>query len=585
MDALAPGDPELVGCYRLRHLLGTGGMGRVYLGESPDGAMVAVKLIRPDLADHPDFRRRFAQEVAAARRVGGPFTAQVVDADPDGPQPWLVTTYVAGPSLAGAVASHGPFSVTAVRTLAAGLAGGLAAVHATGLVHRDLKPSNVLLAIDGPRIIDFGISRPADASWLSGNGRVVGSPGFMSPEQATGREVSPAADIFSLGGVLAFAASGRPPFGAGLPPALLYRVVYSSPSLGHVPPEIRPLIERCLAKDPAARPAIAELLAELALAAQPDDWLSRHAPFLRVQPAANPGPVVTPGPAVAIRSMLPRSLAREAHEASPPDRTRPARYPRYARYARPWHSKVALVSWCLALVFAGGGAMAAVLAGGGQPAQHALRPGAVALPAPRTDQRKHTEISPRPRAVVIDYFAAVNARHWHQVWQLGGSNLSRNYHAMVAGYAGTVRDEVESVRVSGDRVTVRLLAYQSGGVTRLYRISYEVRDGIITEGTVLASSLIGPGAVATPPAAPPAPGGKAPGVLGRGSVPPRRSGDAFVDLDVAIPGGGHDVGRDLGARWLAIPASDGGGPVPQELLVQVPLRSAGSPLGGRPEAR
>ncbi len=143
MDALAPGDPELVGCYRLRYLLGTGGMGRVYLGESPDGAMVAVKLIRPDLADHPDFRRRFAQEVVAARRVGGPFTARVVDADPDGPQPWLVTTYVAGPSLAGAVASHGPFSVTAVRTLAAGLAGGLAAVHATGLVHRDLKPSNV----------------------------------------------------------------------------------------------------------------------------------------------------------------------------------------------------------------------------------------------------------------------------------------------------------------------------------------------------------------------------------------------------------------------------------------------------------
>ena len=509
MDALAPGDPEHVGCYRLRYLLGTGGMGRVYLGESPDGAMVAVKLIRPDLAGHPDFRRRFAQEVAAARRVGGPFTAQVVDADPDGAQPWLVTTYVAGPSLAGAVASHGPFSVTAVRTLAAGLAGGLAAVHATGLVHRDLKPSNVLLAIDGPRIIDFGISRPADASWLSGNGRVVGSPGFMSPEQATGREVSPAADIFSLGGVLAFAASGRPPFGAGLPSALLYRVVYSSPSLGHVPPEIRPLIERCLAKDPAARPAIAELLAELALAAQPDDWLSRHAPFLRVQPAANPGPVVTPGPAVAIRSMLPRSLAREAHEASPPDRTRPARYPRYARYARPWHSKVALASWCLVLVLGAAGTSAALLTGSHHP-HRALRPGAVALPAPRTDQRKHTEARPRPRTVVTDFFAAVNARDWRQAWDLGGSNLSRTYHAMIAGYAGTVRDEIQSERVTGDRVTVRLLAYQSGGVMRLYRISYEVRDGVITAGTVLGSSLV-PGAGRQPQPGRAGPSGKAPG--------------------------------------------------------------------------
>ena len=185
----------------------------------------------------------------------------------------------------------------------------------------------------------------------------------------------------------------------------------------------------------------------------------------------------------------------------------------------PGRSKVALVSWCLALVFAGGGATVALLAGGARPAHHLPRPAAVALPAPRTDQRKHTEISPRPRAVVIDFFAAVNARHWHQAWQLGGSNLSRSYHAMVAGYAGTVRDEVESVHVSGDRVTVRLLAYQAGGGTRLYRISYEVRDGIITEGTVLASSLIGPGAAATPAAAMRPPARKAPSVLGRGVSP------------------------------------------------------------------
>ncbi len=489
MDVLRPGDPELVGRYRLLHRLGTGGMGRVYLGESPDGAMVAVKLIRPDLAGHPDFRRRFAQEVAAARRVSGPFTAQVVDADPDGPKPWLVTRYVAGPSLADAVASHGPFTVTAVRTLAAGLAGGLGAVHAAGIVHRDLKPSNVLLAIDGPRIIDFGISRPADGTWLSGHGRVVGSPGFMSPEQATGRDVGPAADIFSLGGVLAFAASGRPPFGTGPASALLYRVVYSSASLGHVPAEIRPMIERCLAKDPAARPTTAELLAELALAAQPGDWLSRHAPFLRMQPAAGPGPATSAGPAVAIRSARPRSLGRDAHEARQPGRTRPARYPRYARYARPWHSKVALASWCLVLVLGAAGTSAALLTGSHH-LHRALRPGPVALPAPRTDQRKHTDASPRPRTVVTDFFAAVNARDWRQVWDLGGSNLSRTYHAMIAGYAGTVRDEIQSERVTGDRVTLRLLAYQSGGVMRLYRISYEVRDGVITAGTVLGSSLV-----------------------------------------------------------------------------------------------
>jgi hypothetical protein len=552
MDALAPGDPELVGRYRLRYLLGTGGMGRVYLGESPDGAMVAVKLIRSGLAGHPALRRHFAPEVATARRVSGPFTAQVVDADPDGPQPWLVTTYVAGPSLADAVARNGPFSVTAVRTLAAGLAGGLAAVHAAGLVHRDLKPSNVLLAIDGPRIIDFGISRPADATWLSGNGRVLGSPGFMSPEQATGREVGPAADVFSLGGVLAFAAAGRAPFGTGPASSLLYRVVYSSPSLGHVPAEIRPLIESCLAKDPAGRPTTAELLAELPLAARPGDWMARHAAFLRVQVPSGPDP----GPAVAIRSVLPRSLARAAHEARPPDRTRPARYPRYARYARPWRSKAALATWCLAIVAAAGGATAALQAGSGPP-RHALRHSAVTLPAPRTDQRKHTEASPRPRVVVADFFAAVNRRNWHQVWQLGGSHLSPSYRAMVAGYAGTVRDEVQSEMVSGDRVTVRLLAYQAGGVTRQYRISYQVRNGIITQGTVLANSVIRPGAVVTPPPGPTAPAGKAPGVLGRGSVPPGRSGDALVDLDVAVPGGGHDVGRDLGTGRLAVPAGDG----------------------------
>jgi hypothetical protein len=259
-------------------------MGRVYLGQSPSGRLVAVKLIRTELADHPDFRQRFAQEVNAARRVSGIFTAPVVDADPDGAQPWLVTAYVSGPSLADAVASDGPLPVEAVLTLAAGLAEGLGAVHAAGVVHRDLKPSNVLLASDGPRIIDFGISRAADSTWLTYAGGVMGSPGFMSPEQAEGKEVGPETDIFSLGGVLTFAATGEPPFGSGTATALLYRVVYGSAATGRVPGEVRQLVERCLAKDPAERPTTDELLAELGYAEPDADWLSR--PWLAVRPAS-----------------------------------------------------------------------------------------------------------------------------------------------------------------------------------------------------------------------------------------------------------------------------------------------------------
>jgi hypothetical protein len=232
-------------------------------------------LIRPELADDPGFRRRFAQEVSAARRVSGLFTAPVVDADPDGPQPWLVTAYVAGPSLSDAVEARGPMPVASVLTLAAGLAEGLGAVHAAGVVHRDLKPSNVLLASDGPRIIDFGISRATDSAWLTNvGGVVVGSPGFMSPEQAEGGNVGPPTDIFSLGGVLAYAATGLSPFGEGSASALLYRVVYGTAATGYVPAPLRRLVERCLAKDPADRPTAEELLAELGYAEPSQDWLS-----------------------------------------------------------------------------------------------------------------------------------------------------------------------------------------------------------------------------------------------------------------------------------------------------------------------
>ena len=209
MDSLQPGDPQRIGPYVLRGRLGSGGMGRVYLGQSPGGRLVAVKVIHGHLAEDGGFRARFAREVAAARKVGGMFTATVVGDELDGPVPWIATAYVPGPSLAAAVERHGPLPVTSVAALAAGLAEGLSAVHAAGVIHRDLTPSNVILAQDGPRIIDFGISSAVGATALTGSGFTIGSPGFMSPEQAEGKPVGSASDIFSLGAVLTYAATGQ----------------------------------------------------------------------------------------------------------------------------------------------------------------------------------------------------------------------------------------------------------------------------------------------------------------------------------------------------------------------------------------
>jgi hypothetical protein len=252
-------------------------MGQVFLGRSPGGRLVAVKVVRAELATDPEFRTRFGREVAAARKVSGLFTAVVVDADPEARLPWLVTNFVNGPSLAQAVAEHGELPVASVLALAAGLAEGLGAVHAAGVVHRDLKPSNVLLAEDGPRLIDFGISQAADVTALTSAGMVVGSPGFMSPEQAEGNAVRSASDIFSLGAVLVFAATGEGPFGAGTPGAQLYRVVHSAPRLDRLSGQVRLLVERCLAKDQAERPTATQFLAELTAAhpsaADLSDWL------------------------------------------------------------------------------------------------------------------------------------------------------------------------------------------------------------------------------------------------------------------------------------------------------------------------
>jgi hypothetical protein len=266
VGVLQPSDPRLIGPYQLIGRLGAGGMGRVFLGESAAGRPVAVKIIHAELAADPEFRARFSVEVAAARKVSGLFTALVVDADVEAPVPWLATAYVNGPSLSEAVRDRGPLSVASLLALAAGLAKSLTAIHAAGVVHGDLKPSNVLLALDGPRVIDFGISQAAEAAPLARSGLVVGTPSFMSPEQAAGQPVGPLSDMFSLGAVLAFAATGRRPFGSGQASVVLERVVRGAPDLQDVSPEVRPLIERCLAKDPAGRPAAAGLLAEVAAA-------------------------------------------------------------------------------------------------------------------------------------------------------------------------------------------------------------------------------------------------------------------------------------------------------------------------------
>jgi Protein kinase domain len=273
ITGLQAGDPRRVGPYQLLGRLGYGGMGSVFLGQVSGGDLAAVKVIRGDLAEDPGFRARFDQEVAAARKVSGQFTAAVADADTGGRMPWLATSYVPGPSLAELVRMHGALPVSSVLPLAAGLAQALGVIHAAGVVHRDLKPSNVLVSADGPRVIDFGISRAVGASALTQAGTVLGSPGFMSPEQAKGEVVGPASDVFSLGTLLGYAATGTGPFGAASMPALLYRVVYGEPSTGELPAALRPLVQRCLAREPSERPTPAELLAELGDMHPAGDWL------------------------------------------------------------------------------------------------------------------------------------------------------------------------------------------------------------------------------------------------------------------------------------------------------------------------
>jgi eukaryotic-like serine/threonine-protein kinase len=294
-------DPAQVGRYRLTARLGAGGMGVVYLGTARDGTLVAVKVLRPELTDDPEFRNRFGREVANLTRVKGVCTVRVIEADTDSAVPFMVTEYVSGPSLSEYVARYGRPGPDMMYGLATGLAEALTAIHAAGVVHRDLKPSNVILGQDGPKVIDFGIAQALDATSVTRTGMMVGSAGFMAPEQVTGR-AGQAADIFAWAVTLTYAASGQMPFGTGSSDAILYRILHIEPDTTAVPELLRPLVEAALAKDPQRRPRAEELLARLTTRTRAD----RDYEFNTQAVLAQTWPVTeaTPVPPPTSRSLL-----------------------------------------------------------------------------------------------------------------------------------------------------------------------------------------------------------------------------------------------------------------------------------------
>ncbi|MEU9292439.1 protein kinase [Streptomyces sp. NPDC048266] len=281
------GLPGRIGGYALERELGAGGMGTVYLARSRGGRTVAVKVARPELAADPHFRARFRAEVEAARRVGGFHTAPVVDADPDAATPWLATAYIPGPTLSRLLGTRGPMDEQELRLLGAALAEALQAIHACGLIHRDLKPGNIIMADDGPRVLDFGIARALESTRLTSTGAAFGTPGFLAPEQAQGMEVDAAADVFALGAVLVAAAGGSA-FGEGTPMALMYRSVHEEANLSAVPEGLRPVVAACLAKDPGRRPPPAELLDLFVPESDPEAEARRSAAVETVAAVAAP---------------------------------------------------------------------------------------------------------------------------------------------------------------------------------------------------------------------------------------------------------------------------------------------------------
>ena len=385
VDPLRRWDPEQIGGYVLVGRLGAGAMGQVYLGLSASGRSVAVKTIKIELAEEPDFRTRFAQEVAAARRVSGAFTAAVVAADPEADVPWLATAYVPAPALNRLVRECGPLPVPAVRWLAAGCAEALESIHGAGLVHRDLKPSNVLVSPDGPRVIDFGVARAAERIQLTVTRGAVGTPAYMAPEQARDtRQATMASDVFSLGATMLFAATGHAPYQGETVMDVLVRLATEPPDLSGLPADLADIVRACLQRDPRQRPNSAAVLAHLA-------------PSLSVEDADHSlGASVLPGPALALVAEYRRDLrpsagegtndnadatfgSQPAAEPSVPPGPAPARrrlLPRRRRAVLAAGSAVAAA----ALVGAGT-AIGFAVAGSGQPSLPPPPPGTIVVPA------------------------------------------------------------------------------------------------------------------------------------------------------------------------------------------------------------
>jgi eukaryotic-like serine/threonine-protein kinase len=515
---LADGDPRQVGRFAVLGLLGEGGMGRVFLGRSPGGRAVAIKVIRAALASDPAFQARFSREVLAARAVGGFYTAPVVDADTTGPHPWLAVAYVAGPSLLEAVTASGPLPLSAIRRLGLGLAEALQAIHAAGVVHRDLKPSNVLLAADGPRVIDFGIARAAESSSLTRTGTIMGSAGFMAPEQIIGGDVGPAADVFALGAVLTFAATGQGPFGEGPTEALAYRVVHAEPWLDWLPEPPRGLVARCLAKDPLQRPHPGEVIT--ALAAIPaagtgtgEGWLpepvermvGQHQAIETAAMGMSPAPPTQPPREdVAIQTMpsyqpagpdpaTPMPAPAPAPAPAPSGAPDPARRPR---------------GWILGAV-----ALVVVLAVAGFVADNRLSartPAPPASTAPPPAASTTTTSPPAssaapgpsatgsaglagsgPAAVVQAYYAAIDNHDCGTAWSLGGDNISaangQTYQQFCQGFSATSRDVLTIDSVAGDTVTVTILAEHTDGSSQTFQGSYVVSNGVIDSASIQQS--------------------------------------------------------------------------------------------------
>jgi eukaryotic-like serine/threonine-protein kinase len=521
---LAAGDPHEVGRFAVLGVLGEGGMGRVFLGRSPGGRAVAIKVIRDALASDPSFRARFSHEIAAARAVGGFYTAPVVDADTTGPQPWLAVAYVAGPSLLDAVVASGPLPLPAIRRLGLGLAEALQAIHAAGVVHRDLKPSNVLLAGDGPRVIDFGIARAAESSSLTRTGTIIGSAGFMAPEQITGAEVGPAADVFALGAVLTFAVTGQGPFGEGRTEALAYRVVFGDPVLDSVPEPLRGTVARCLAKDPRQRPDPSEVIASLAAipAAGPaagQGWLPEPVErmvgdYQAVETGAMgmvPAPPTQPQREDVATPTMTSYRPAEAGPAGPaPAPVPPVRVPpvpvppvpvfsaapgpaRRARRPRGWIlGAVALVAVLAVAGFVAASRLSAKTSGSPVSAVQTLTssPATTSHPAPSATASAGPAGS-GPAAVVQAYYAAINNHDCGTAWSLGGDNISatngQSYQQFCQGFSSTSHDDLTVDSVSGDTVTVTVLAMGTNGSSQTFQGSYVVSNGVIDSASIQQS--------------------------------------------------------------------------------------------------